>query len=117
MGTDTPLAGLSDRQPPLFNYFKQLFAQVTNPPLDAIREELVTSMSTALGPEKNLLNPVPESARMIKILSPIMNNDDLAKLRHISLPGFRSVTLPMSFRVAEGGEGMRRALQDLFELA
>ena len=68
MGTDTPLAVLSDRQPPLFNYFKQLFAQVTNPPLDAIREELVTSMSTALGPERNLLKPEPESCRMIKIL-------------------------------------------------
>jgi glutamate synthase (ferredoxin) len=117
MGTDTPLAVLSDRQPPLFNYFKQLFAQVTNPPLDAIREELVTSMSTALGPEQNLLNPVPESCRMIKVLSPIMDNDDLAKLRYISLAGFRAVTLPMSFKVSEGGEGMRRALHDLFEMA
>jgi glutamate synthase (ferredoxin) len=117
MGTDTPLAVLSDRQPPLFNYFKQMFAQVTNPPLDAIREELVTSMSTALGPEQNLLNPVPESCHMIKILSPIMDNDDLAKLRYISLPGFRSVTLPMSFKVSEGGDGLRRALYDLFETA
>src|SRR5205814_2993020 len=63
MGTDTPLAVLSDRSQPLFNYFKQLFAQVTNPPLDAIREELVTSMTSALGPERNLLNPEPESAR------------------------------------------------------
>ena len=117
MGTDTPLAVLSDRQPPLFNYFKQLFAQVTNPPLDAIREELVTSMSTALGPERNLLSPVPESCHMIKVLSPIMDNDDLAKLRYISLPGFRSVTLPMRFKVSEGGEGLRRALLDLFETA
>ncbi|PYR85124.1 MAG: glutamate synthase subunit alpha, partial [Acidobacteria bacterium] len=100
MGTDTPLAVLSDRQPPLFNYFKQLFAQVTNPPLDAIREELVTSMSTALGPEQNLLKPVPESCRMIKILSPIMDNDDLAKLRSIALPGFRSIVLPMRFKVS-----------------
>ncbi len=117
MGTDTPLAVLSDRQPLLFNYFKQLFAQVTNPPLDAIREELVTSMSTALGPERNLLKPEPESCRMIKILSPIMDNDDLAKLRNISLSGFRSVTLPMCFKVSEGGDGMRRALEDLFETA
>ena len=117
MGTDTPLAVLSDRQPPLFNYFKQLFAQVTNPPLDAIREELVTSMSTALGPEQNLLKPVPESCRMIKILSPIMDNDDLAKLRSIALPGFRSIVLPMRFKVSEGGEGMRRALHDLLETA
>src|SRR5437667_3747641 len=91
MGTDTPLAVLSDRQPPLFNYFKQLFAQVTTPPLDAIREELVTSMSTALGPEQNLLKPVPASCRMIKILSPIMDNDDLVKLRSIGLPGLRAI--------------------------
>src|SRR5437867_2173465 len=117
MGTDTPLAVLSDREPPLFNYFKQLFAQVTNPPLDAIREELVTSMSTALGPEKNLLKPEPQSCRMIKVLSPIIDNDDLAKLRHINVPGFRSATLPMAFKVSEGGEGMRRALNDLFETA
>jgi glutamate synthase (ferredoxin) len=117
MGTDTPLAVLSDKIPPLYNYFKQLFAQVTNPPLDAIREELVTSMSTALGPEKNLLNPTAESCRLIKILSPIMDNDDLEKLRNISLEGFKSVTLPMCFKASEGGEGMRRALQDLFETA
>src|SRR5205809_867445 len=117
MGTDTPLAVLSDRQPPFFNYFKQLFAQVTNPPLDAIREELVTSMSTALGPEKNLLKPEPESCRMIKILSPIMDNDDLAKLRNISISGFRSVTLSTCFKASQGGEGMRRALDDLFETA
>src|SRR5215475_1419513 len=117
MGTDTPLAVLSDRQPSLFNYFKQLFAQVTNPPLDAIREELVTSMSTALGPERNLLKPEPQSCRMIKILSPIMDNDDLAKVRNISLEGFRAVTLPMRFKVAERGEGMRRALADLCQTA
>jgi glutamate synthase (NADPH/NADH) large chain len=117
MGTDTPLAVLSDREPLLFNYFKQLFAQVTNPPLDAIREELVTSMSTALGPERNLLKPEPKSCRMIKILSPIIDNDDLSKLRSISLEGFRSATLPMCFKVSEGAEGMRRALQDLFEAA
>jgi glutamate synthase (ferredoxin) len=117
MGTDTPLAVLSDHRPPLFNYFKQLFAQVTNPPLDAIREELVTSMSTALGPERNLLKPEPESCRMIKILSPIIDNDDLAKLRYISRDGFRAVTLPMRFKAAEGGDGMRRALDELFETA
>jgi glutamate synthase (NADPH) large chain len=117
MGTDTPLAVLSDRQPLLFNYFKQLFAQVTNPPLDAIREELVTSMGTALGPERNLLKPEAASCRMLKILSPIIDNDDLAKLRNITLDGFRAVTLPMCFRAVEGGDGMRRSLQDLFETA
>src|SRR4029078_12482349 len=113
MGTDTPLAVLSDCQPPLFNYFKQLFAQVTNPPLDAIREELVTSMSTALGPEQNLLNPGPESCKMIKILSPVMDNDDLAKLRYIRHEHFKSATLPMAFPAAEGGKGLRRAMRDL----
>ncbi|MBI4471179.1 MAG: glutamate synthase large subunit, partial [Acidobacteria bacterium] len=114
MGNDTPLAVLSDCAPPLFNYFKQLFAQVTNPPLDAIREELVTSMSTALGPERNLLKPEPESCRMIKIMSPIIDNEDLAKLRHTTLSGFRAVTLPMVFKVREGGEGLERALRLLF---
>jgi glutamate synthase (ferredoxin) len=113
MGTDTPLAVLSDRAPILFNYFKQLFAQVTNPPLDAIREELVTSMSTALGPELNLLEPGPESCRMIKINSPVLNNDDLAKLRYLKHPGFKTVTLPMKFNVAEGGNGLRQAMDDL----
>jgi glutamate synthase (ferredoxin) len=117
MGTDTPLAVLSDRSQPLFNYFKQLFAQVTNPPLDAIREELVTSMVSALGPERNLLKPEPESCRMIKILSPVMDNDDLARLRHISLPGFRSVTLLMRFKAADGGDGLREAMRQLCETA
>ena len=113
MGTDTPLAVLSDRAPILFNYFKQLFAQVTNPPLDAIREELVTSMGTALGPELNLLEPVPESCRMIKIKSPVLDNDDLAKLRHMKKPGFKTVTLPMSFKLTEDGSGLRTALDEL----
>ncbi len=67
MGTDTPLAVLSDKPQPLYNYFKQLFAQVTNPPLDAIREEIVTSVKTMIGPEGNLLDPQPENARMIEI--------------------------------------------------
>jgi glutamate synthase (NADPH/NADH) large chain len=117
MGTDTPLAVLSDRSQPLFNYFKQLFAQVTNPPLDAIREELVTSMTSALGPERNLLHAEPESARLIKILSPIMDNDDLARLRHLDLPRFKSATLPMVFDASRNGEGLRTAMSDLFELA
>jgi glutamate synthase (ferredoxin) len=113
MGTDTPLAVLSDKAPSLFSYFKQLFAQVTNPPLDAIREELVTSMSTALGPERNLLNAEPESCRMIKVLSPVMDNSDLARLKEIQREGFKTVTLPMTYRVSEGGAGLRRAMDDL----
>src|SRR6185503_17856717 len=113
MGTDTPLAVLSDRAPSLFAYFKQLFAQVTNPPLDAIREELVTSMGSALGPERNLLNAEPESCRLIKIQSPVMDNDDLAKLRNIQRPGFKTVTLSMTYKVAEGGAGLRAAMDKL----
>src|SRR5688572_12272601 len=113
MGTDTPLAVLSDRAPALFSYFKQLFAQVTNPPLDAIREELVTSMSTALGPERNLLKAEPESCRMIKTLSPVMDNSDLARLKEIQRPGFKTVTLPMTYKVSEGGAGLRRAMDQL----
>ena len=117
MGTDTPLAVLSDRAPLLFSYFKQLFAQVTNPPLDAIREELVTSMSTALGPERNLLVAEPESCRMIKILSPVMDNNDLARLREIERKGFKTRTLAMTYRVSEGGEGLRRAMDDVCKSA
>jgi glutamate synthase (ferredoxin) len=113
MGTDTPLAVLSDKAPSLFSYFKQLFAQVTNPPLDAIREELVTSMSTALGPERNLLKAEPESCRMIKILSPVMDNADLARLKEIQREGFKTVTLDMTYRVSEGGSGLRRAMTQL----
>ena len=84
MGTDTSLAVLSDRPRLLYDYFKQLFAQVTNPPLDAIREELVTSMESTIGPEGNLLRPAPESCRQINIRYPIIDNDQLAKLRHIN---------------------------------
>jgi glutamate synthase (NADPH/NADH) large chain len=113
MGTDTPLAVLSDRSPSLFSYFKQLFAQVTNPPLDAIREELVTSMSSALGPERNLLKAEPENCRMIKIQSPVMDNDDLAKLRDIKRKGFKTVTLSMTYKVAEDGDGLRKAMDQL----
>jgi glutamate synthase (ferredoxin) len=113
MGTDTPLAVLSDRAPSLFSYFKQLFAQVTNPPLDAIREELVTSMSTALGPERDLLEAEPESCRMIKVLSPVMDNADLARLKEIQREGFKTVTLPMIYRVSEGGAGLRAAMKQL----
>jgi glutamate synthase (NADPH) large chain len=83
MGTDTALAALSDRPRLLYDYFKQLFAQVTNPPLDAIREELVTSMASTIGPEGNLLDPRPESCRQIKITHPVIDNDQLAKLRYV----------------------------------
>jgi glutamate synthase (NADPH/NADH) large chain len=113
MGTDTPLAVLSQRPRLLYDYFKQLFAQVTNPPLDAIREELVTSMESTIGPERNLLVPEPESCRQIVIKYPIIDNEGVAKIRHTEVPGFRSVTLPMLYPAAEGGAGLERALDRL----
>jgi glutamate synthase (NADPH/NADH) large chain len=117
MGTDTALAVLSNRPRPLYDYFKQLFAQVTNPPLDQIREELVTSMESTIGPEGNLLKAGPESCRQIVIPDPVLSNAEVAKLRHLSHPWFRSVTLPMLFPVAEGAAGLERALAELQERA
>src|SRR4029079_3681451 len=103
----------SDRPRLLYDYFTQLFAQVTNPPLDAIREELVTSMGSTIGPERNLLKPEPESARQIKIKSAIVNNEELAKLRHVDQRGFRSISIPMVYDAASGGRGLARALEDI----
>jgi len=117
MGTDTPLAVLSQRPRLLYDYFKQLFAQVTNPPLDAIREELVTSMESTIGPERNLLVPEPESCRQIVIKYPIIDNEGVAKVRHTEVPGFRSVTLPMLYPAGEGGAGLERALDQLRQQA
>ena len=113
MGTDTPLAVLSDRAQPLFNYFKQLFAQVTNPPLDAIREELVTSVLTGAGGEGNLLMPTPESCRQIALDIPILDNDDLAKLKQLDgWRGFKSAdaadALPRRRRGRGDGAGTGR---------
>jgi glutamate synthase (ferredoxin) len=98
MGTDTPLAVLSNQPQLLYNYFKQLFAQVTNPPIDPIREEIITSTETMIGSEGNLLQPVPESCRMIKLEHPILTNEELEKLRHVNRPGFKAVTLPILFK-------------------
>src|SRR5216110_3447241 len=113
MGTDTALAVLSDRPRPLYDYFKQLFAQVTNPPLDQIREELVTSMESTVGPEGNLLRAAPASCRQIVIKDPVLSNDEVAKLRHVAHPWFKSVTLPMLYPVAAGAAGLERALEAL----
>jgi len=114
MGTDTSLAVLSQRPRLLFDYFKQLFAQVTNPPLDSIREELVTSMGSTIGPERNLLEPEPESCRQIGIRYPIIHNEHVAKLRHLP-PGsaFRSTTLSLLFEPNQDGEGLERAMREL----
>ena len=117
MGDDTPPAILSDKAQPLYNYFKQLFAQVTNPPIDAIREELVTSSSTLLGSEGNLLAPSAKSCRMIKLEHPILTNSQLDQIRNLNLPGFKTETLPILYPVAEDGPGMEKALTDLFAAA
>jgi glutamate synthase (NADPH/NADH) large chain len=114
MGTDTPVAVLSERPRLLFDYFSQLFAQVTNPPLDAIREELVTSLAGTIGPEQNLLEPSPASCRQVVLPFPVIDNDDLAKIIHVNedgdLPGFSSVTVHGLYPVNGGGEAMRDAL-------
>src|SRR5689334_14418823 len=113
MGTDTSLAVLSDRPRLLYDYFKQLFAQVTNPPLDAIREELVTTMESTVGPEGNLLEATPESCRQIKIKYPIIDNDQVAKLRYVYEPAFKSTTLPMLYDASKGGRGLAAAMDRL----
>jgi len=114
MGTDTSLAVLSDKPRLLYEYFKQLFAQVTNPPLDAIREELVTDMGSTIGPERNLLKAEPESCRQIKIKYPIIHNEHVAKLRHLP-PNitFRSTTLSMLFDPENDGPALEQAMDDL----
>jgi len=113
MGTDTPLAVLSDRPQLLFKYFKQLFAQVTNPPIDPIREELVMSLTTSIGPKPNLMDENPEACRRIRVKQPILTNAELQKIREIADPHFKSKTLKMLFRVAEGPDGLGSAVDDL----
>src|SRR5689334_18095599 len=117
MGTDTPVAVLSGRPRLMFDYFTQLFAQVTNPPLDAIREELVTSLGTITGPEQNLLHPIPASCRQIVLPYPVIDDNDLAKIVHINdegnLPGFASHVVDGRYDPAGGGEGLRARLADV----
>src|SRR5277367_2246064 len=105
MGTDTPLAVLSNKSQLLYNYFKQLFAQVTNPPIDPIREEIVTSTEIMLGGEGNILEPTAESSRMIKLKHPILANEELEKLRQVNRPGFKAVTLPILFEGSAPASG------------
>jgi glutamate synthase (NADPH) large chain len=114
MGTDTPVAVLSDRPRLLFDYFQQVFAQVTNPPLDAIREELVTSLSSTIGAEGNLLDPGPRSCVQVELPFPIIDNDELAKLVHIDQDGdrpeFAAHVISGLYQVAGGGDALRDAL-------
>ncbi len=120
MGTDTPVAVLSTRPRLLFDYFSQLFAQVTNPPLDAIREELVTALGGTVGPERNLLEPGPASCRQVVIPYPVIDNDELAKLVGINddddMQGFASVTVGGLYEVAGGGEALRARLDRINDL-
>ena len=102
MGTDTPLAVLSNKPQLLYNYFKQLFAQVTNPPIDPIREEIITSTETMVGARGSLLNPRPEGCALIKLEHPILTNEELEKLRHVNRKGFSAVTLPILFPAGSG---------------
>jgi len=117
MGTDTPIAVLSQRPRLLYDYFGQLFAQVTNPPLDAIREELVTSMGATIGSEGNLLDPGPASCRQIVLPRPIIDNDELAKILSIdedgNLPGFTAVRVSGLYRVRDGGAGLKARLTEI----
>ena len=115
MGTDAALAVLSDRPRLLYDYFKQLFAQVTNPPLDGIREELVTQVSTPIGPESNLLDTTAENCRQLKIDAPLLNNRDLARIRYIDIHGFRTKNIAAVYPVAAGLDGLERAMTRMFE--
>ncbi len=118
MGTDTPIAVLSERPRLLFDYFAQLFAQVTNPPLDAIREEVVTAVSSTIGPEDNVLRPGPESCRQLALPFPILDNDELAKIIHANddgqFPGLTAHVVKGLYRVAGGGAALRSSLDAIF---
>src|SRR5262249_57822313 len=117
MGNDPPLAALSARPRLMFDYFTQQFAQVTNPPLDAIREELVASLAAATGPEHNLFDPGPASCRQIVLPYPVISENDLAKIIHINedrdLPGFAAHLVDGRYLIAGGGQAMRARLAEI----
>ncbi len=113
MGTDTPLAVLSDKSQLLYNYFKQLFAQVTNPPLDGIREEIITDISLALGSDRNIFHVIPEQAKKLRIQNPVISNEDLDKLKNLEHEDFKAVTIPMLFPLEKGVNGIENALEGI----
>jgi glutamate synthase domain-containing protein 2/glutamate synthase domain-containing protein 1/glutamate synthase domain-containing protein 3 len=113
MGNDTPLAALSNKPRLLYDYFKQLFAQVTNPPIDCIREEIITSAEVRLGTEGNLLNPQPSDCRRLELKWPILTNEEFAKVRRLDLPGLKSGIASLLFRAARGEQGLEKAMQEL----
>ena len=113
MGNDTPLAALSSRPRLLYDYFKQLFAQVTNPPIDCIREELITSSEVRLGSEGNLLRPQPADCRRLEVDGPILTNEEFAKVRRLALPGLKVGTLSILFRATRGEKGLTKSVEEL----
>ena len=117
MGVDVPIAPLSERPQLLYSYFKQLFAQVTNPPLDAIREELVTSLGTSIGGTRNLLDETPEHCHQLKLKQPILTNEDLERIREVEDLAISSITLPLVFDATEGGKGLEFAMESLCHAA
>jgi glutamate synthase domain-containing protein 2/glutamate synthase domain-containing protein 1/glutamate synthase domain-containing protein 3 len=117
MGNDTPLAVLSNKPRLLYDYFKQLFAQVTNPPIDCIREEIITSAETRLGSEGNLLNPQPADCRRLEVKWPILTNEEFAKVRRMDLPALKVGVLPMLFRVTRGEKGLVKSMEEVRVMA
>src|SRR5688500_17052775 len=117
MGNDAALAVLSNKPRLLYDYFKQLFAQVTNPPIDSIREEIVTSAETRLGAEGNLLNPRPTACRRVELKWPVLTNEEFGKIRRTNLPGLRVGVLPILFRVARGEKGLAKSMEELSIMA
>ena len=117
MGDDTPLAVLSERPRLLYDYFKQLFAQVTNPPLDAIREEIVTSLYTNLGAQHNLFASGPESCRLLRLFQPILSNEDLARVHASNYDTLKTATVPMFFDARKGGKGLEAGLEEMCKRA
>ncbi len=117
MGNDAALAVLSNKPRLLYDYFKQLFAQVTNPPIDSIREEIVISAETRLGSEGNLLNPQPTACRRVELKWPILTNEEFAKIRRTNLPGLKMGVLPILFRVSRGEKGLAKSMEELSIMA
>ncbi len=117
MGNDAALAVLSNKPRLLYDYFKQLFAQVTNPPIDSIREEIVTSSESRLGSEGNLLNPQPTACRRVELKWPVLTNEEFAKIKRTQLPGLRTNVLPILFRVARGKVGLEKSMEELCIMA
>ncbi len=117
MGTDTPMAILSERPQLLYNYFKQLFAQVTNPPIDAIREEIIMAEDMMLGPEGNLLDETPAHAHRLWVQRPVLTNEELEKIAHVNVGSLKAMTLPIVFKKEDGAKGLEEALEDLFKKA